>query len=75
MRVGQREAARAAWSYPEPAPAFRPLRDHVAFYAGLVDECTVDGEGVRPQPGGFYGGWITAEIVGPFKGEPGSAPW
>lgn len=64
-----------AWSYPHPTPAFAILRDHVAFYAGPFDLCTVDGERVRPQPGGFYGGWITADLAGPFKGIPGSMGW
>lgn len=64
-----------AWSYPEPTPAFAALRDHVAFYVGLLDSCTVDGEQVRPQPGGFYGGWITSAVSGPFKGVPGSRFW
>jgi hypothetical protein len=51
------------------------LRDHVAFYAGPLDRCTVDGEQVVPQPGGFYGGWITSDLAGPFKGVPGSMGW
>ena len=67
--------ADCAWSYPDPTPDFARLRDHVAFYAGPFDRCTVDGEPVRPQPGGFYGGWITADLAGPFKGVPGSAGW
>jgi hypothetical protein len=56
-------------------PGFAILRDHLAFYAGPFDHCTVDGEQVRPQPGGFYGGWITADLAGPFKGVPGSMGW
>ncbi len=64
-----------AWSYPNPTPAFAALRDHLAFYAAPFDRCTVDGEVVRPQPGGFYGGWITADLAGPFKGIPGSMGW
>ena len=51
------------------------LRDHVAFYAGPLDACLVDGERVVPQPGGFYGGWITSHVAGPFKGIPGSRFW
>lgn len=62
------------WSYPEPKPAFAALRDFVGFYPGRV-ACFVDGKRVRPQPGGFYGGWITDEIVGPVKGEPGTGHW
>jgi len=64
-----------AWSYPDPSRAFTALRDHIAFYAGPLDLCTVNGEQVRPQPGGFYGGWITDDLVGPFKGVPGSMGW
>ena len=66
---------RAAWSYPDPTEAFAILRDHVAFYAGAMDACFVDGERVSAQPGGFYGGWITAAVAGPFKGVPGSRFW
>ena len=75
LRVGGREARRVAWSYPAPTPGFAPIRDHLAFYAGPLDECTVDGEAVCPQPGGFYGGWITTAVLGPFKGEPGTDGW
>ena len=70
-----RVAAAAAWSYHEPLPGFEPLRDHVAVYAAAMDECLVDGELVEPQPGAFYGGWITSRVVGPFKGVPGSMGW
>lgn len=66
---------RAAWSYPDPTPSFALLRDHVAFYAATMDGCYVDGERVMPQPGGFYGGWITADLAGPFKGGPGTMGW
>jgi len=66
---------KVAWSYPDPLPAFEALRDHLAFYAGPLDACLVDGEQVRPQPGGFYGGWITCDLVGPFKGGPGTFGW
>jgi uncharacterized protein (DUF427 family) len=65
----------AGWWYPEPNARFAELRDRVAVYPGPFDEVTLDGERVRPQPGAFYGGWITAEVVGPFKGEPGSQGW
>ncbi len=64
-----------AWSYPKPAPAYLALKDHLAFYASRVDECTVDGERVEPQPGDFYGGWITSDLLGPFKGAPGTMGW
>jgi uncharacterized protein (DUF427 family) len=72
---GDRLAARAAWHYPEPTWAFRALRDHVALYPAAMDRVTVDGEVVQPQEGGFYGGWITARVVGPFKGAPGTSGW
>lgn len=75
VRVGARVAERAAWSYPDPAPAFAAIAGHVAFYATPMDACWVGEERVRPQPGGFYGGWITSGIVGPFKGEPHSEGW
>ncbi len=68
-------AAGAAWGYPRPSPAFADLLDTVAFYPAAMDECTVDGERVSAQPGDFYGGWITSEIVGPFKGGPGTRGW
>jgi uncharacterized protein (DUF427 family) len=60
--------ARGGWTYRNPSLGFEPIRDAVAFYPAPMDECTVDGEVVQPQPGGFYGGWITKDIVGPFKG-------
>jgi uncharacterized protein (DUF427 family) len=63
-----------AWSYADPLPAFQSIRDAIGFYPGRVD-CFVDGEKVRPQPGYFYGGWITDDIVGPVKGEPGTGHW
>jgi len=75
VRVGDRVAVRAAWSYAHPHPPFASIRGHFAFYAGRVDACYVGGERVWPQPGDFYGGWITSWIEGPFKGGPGSAGW
>ncbi len=75
LQAGGREAVRVAWAYPTPALPFVAISDHLAFYAGPMDECTVGGERVRPQPGGFYGGWITDEILGPFKGDPGTEGW
>lgn len=65
----------AAWSYPKPTPAYTALRDHLAFYASRVDECSVDGEIVVPQEGDFYGGWITSWVTGPFKGPAGTLGW
>jgi uncharacterized protein (DUF427 family) len=75
LRVGDELLRDAAWSYQEPTAGFAAIAGAVAFYASRVDECTVDGERVTPQPGDFYGGWITADIVGPFKGEPGTSDW
>ena len=75
VRVGEREAVKAAWGYPRPTAGFVDLADHVAFYCAAMDECLVDGERARPQPGGFYGGWVTDDLAGPFKGEPGSWGW
>lgn len=66
--------ARAAWSYPHPTGPFEAIRDHLAFYPTVL-ECSVDGERATPQPGGFYGGWITSNVVGPFKGSPGTSGW
>ena len=68
-------ASRAGWYYPTPDPAYAVLADHVAVYAGAMDSCTVDGELVQPQEGGFYGGWITSKVTGPFKGAPGTLGW
>ncbi len=75
LRVADRCATDAAWSYADPEPGFESIRDHLAFHAGRVDSCTLGGERVIPQSGQYYGGWITSEIVGPFKGEPGSERW
>ena len=75
IRIGERVWPSAAWSYPDPKAAFEAIRDHLAFYAGRVDEAWVDDERVAPQAGDFYGGWVTAEIIGPFKGEPGTLDW
>ncbi|MDN2583937.1 DUF427 domain-containing protein [Aquibium sp. ELW1220] len=73
--AGDTVLPRVGWCYPDPTPPFALLRDHVAFYAGPFDRCTVDGETVTPQPGRFYGGWITSRVVGPFKGGPGTMGW
>ncbi len=72
---GDRRAERAAWTYPDPVPAYAALLGHVAVYPAAMDSCTVDGEPVLPQEGGFYGGWVTPDVVGPFKGTPGSTYW
>ena len=65
----------AAWTYPTPSPGFEALAGYVAVMPGAMQRCTVDGEVVQPQEGGFYGGWITSRVVGPFKGVPGSWGW
>lgn len=75
VEVGGRVARDAAWYYPRPQSRYEALRDHVAFYPGRVDACFVDDEQVQPQAGDFYGGWITSDITGPFKGGPGTAGW
>ena len=75
LRVGTRESVEAAWSYAKPHPKYQQLHDYLAFYPGRVDECRVDGEKVQPQAGDFYGGWITPDIEGPFKGGPGTTHW
>ena len=68
-------AARAGWTYPRPSPGFESLADHVAVMPGAMDRCMVDGEVVVAQEGGFYGGWVTSRVVGPFKGAPGTRGW
>ena len=73
--IGAERIAQAGWSYPAPTPDFAGIKDHIAFYAAPFDQCLVDGEQVTPQPGGFYGGWITSAEAGPFKGIPGSRFW
>ncbi len=73
--AGDRIEVDAAWSYPRPSPRYEALADHVAFYAARMDECWVGDELVTPQPGGFYGGWVTSWVAGPFKGVPGSMGW
>ncbi|MDF0556239.1 DUF427 domain-containing protein [Kamptonema sp. UHCC 0994] len=75
INVGNKQVPDAAWFYPNPIPAFESIKDYVAFYPGLMDACYVDGELVQPQLGDFYGGWITKDIVGPFKGGPGTWGW
>lgn len=67
--------ADVGWAFAQPTAGYASLARHVAFYPGRVDRCTVDGEVVTPQPGGFYGGWITSRVTGPFKGAPGTMGW
>jgi uncharacterized protein (DUF427 family) len=73
--IGERRSENAAWCYPAPARGFEAIRNYLAFYPSRVDGCFVDDERVTPQPGDFYGGWITSKIVGSFKGAPGSWGW
>lgn len=75
LKVEGERRSNVAWYYPAPLPGYEEMADHVAFYAWALDEATVDGEQVTPQPGRFYGGWITHEIIGPFKGEPETIGW
>ncbi len=74
VRVGDRVLPSVAWSYPHPLAGGERFAGRFAFYATTLT-CLVDGHRARPQPGGFYGGWITPELAGPFKGEPGSTGW
>ena len=73
--VGEARASKAAWTYPAPTTRFAALKDYVAFYADPMDACFVNDEQARPQPGGFYGGWITDNLIGPFKGAAGTSGW
>ena len=75
VQVGDDTVLDAAWSYETPLRPFLAIEGHLAFYAQKLERCSVDGEVVQPNPGSFYGGWITAEIVGPFKGGPGTQGW
>jgi uncharacterized protein (DUF427 family) len=65
----------AGWTYPNPVPAFAPIACYVAFYPSKLDACFVNDEQVQAQSGDFYGGWITSDLVGPFKGSPGTMGW
>ena len=73
--VGDDRLASVAWTYPRPAANYASLAEHVAFYAAPFDACYVGEERAQPQPGGFYGGWVTSLQAGPFKGVPGSSGW
>jgi uncharacterized protein (DUF427 family) len=75
IQVGDKSAANAAWFYRRPSHPYEALANHVAFYPGKMDACYVDGEQVQAQEGDFYGGWITDEIIGPFKGGAGTFGW
>lgn len=73
--MSDQRAIKAAWSYPDPTNTFKSIAGYIAFYAHKMGTCFVDNERVDAQQGGFYGGWVTSDIVGPFKGKPGSAGW
>ena len=75
LSAGGVVAEDAGWTYPDPVAAYAMLRDHIAVYAGRMDACFVGDEKALPQPGGFYGGWVTSEFAGPFKGGPGTQFW
>jgi uncharacterized protein (DUF427 family) len=75
LKVGEKVATNAAWSYHNPSAGYESIKDHIAFYPGRVDACYVDKERVQAQEGDFYGGWITSDIEGPFKGGAGTAGW
>jgi uncharacterized protein (DUF427 family) len=75
LSVNGKVSEDCAWSYPEPTMGYAGIFQHIAFYPARVDYCTVAGEIVRPQGGSFYGGWVTDEIVGPWKGEAGTGGW
>lgn len=75
LEAGGRRTQSAAWSYPEPAPGYELLRGRFTVYPSQMDACFVDDEQVRSQEGDFYGGWITSDVVGPFKGGPGTWGW
>jgi uncharacterized protein (DUF427 family) len=75
LKVRDKSAEKAAWSYASPTAPFVLIKNFLAFYSNKMDICTVDGEVVRPQPGSFYGGWITDNLIGPFKGGPSSLGW
>ena len=73
--VGGRQFVAVGWCYPNPAPGYEALRDHIAFYPGLVDAAWLDDERVQAQEGDCYGGWITSDLIGPFKGPAGTLAW
>jgi uncharacterized protein (DUF427 family) len=75
IKVGDKVEADAGWSYASPSRGFEQIKDHIAFYPGRMEACYVDEEKVLAQPGDFYGGWITSDIVGPFKGGAGTWGW
>ena len=75
IRLAGRMSENFAWSYGQPAAGYEVIKNHLAFYPSKVDACYVDDELVQPQEGDYYGGWITPDIVGPFKGGSGTFSW
>jgi hypothetical protein len=75
VTVGDKSARNAGWSYPKPNPGYKEIKDYISFYPGMMEACYVGGEKVKAQEGSFYGGWITSNVVGPFKGGPGTLGW
>ena len=75
LNVGDVVVPKVAWSYPDPVDRFESIAGWLAFYAGKVDSARVGDVEAEPQPGGFYGGWVTPDLAGPIKGEPGSSGW
>jgi uncharacterized protein (DUF427 family) len=75
LAFGPSVAVDAAWAYEDPFPEFERLRGYLSFHPGRVDRCSIGGSTALPQPGEYYGGWVTPDLVGPFKGAPGSAGW
>lgn len=74
VQIGDKVLKNVGWGYPEPFPGYEQIKEFISFYPSRL-ECFINGERVLPQPGGFYGGWVTKAIVGPFKGEPGTEWW
>lgn len=75
LKMGELYVPNVAWRYPQPTPDFIPIQEYYSFYAEKMEACYVDEELVQPQAGNYYGGWITKDIVGPFKGGPGTMGW
>ncbi len=75
VKVGEEQQVNVAWYYQNPTPAFAGIQNYIAFYPNRMEACYVDGEKVQGQAGDLYGGWITSDLVGPFKGGAGTWGW
>ena len=75
LQIGNKRVEKAAWFYPNPTNSFAKIKNYIAFYPSKMDACFVGDERAQVQEGDFYGGWITSDIVGPFKGGAGSWGW